>query len=288
MENDNQSVASGGSVLSSRDAKVNCPHCPKALQIRGIFRHIRQFHYKEFIDMTCDKWIADAEEGEPLKIVWEGEDDHGEPELKTYWICLASYKTFMTLPRATGYFMKNKKDAKEHDVALKKLKKDYQKAKQQKKKAVVEHPVMKSYLEAKTRNSPHLARCLWRSILYHSRGAKMLLGRLVDSHDDHFDMFNPVTHEFNNHLKRLGEWREQFKEKDILTQQLYAEKCLDWKLLEPLHMYFSQFVPQFMRFFNCFTDLYDFNNVNCIRANPADLDASCYWLCTLNFPLADF
>jgi hypothetical protein len=237
--------------------------------------------------MTCDKWIADAEEGEPLKIMWEGEDDHGEPELKTYWVSLSSYKTFMTLPRATGYFMKNKKEAKEHDVALKKLKRDYEKAKQQKKNAIAEHPAVKALREAKARNSPELARCMWRSIIYYSRGANMLLNRVADF-DEQFDMHDPVPHHFNSNLKRLGEWREQAKEKLAQVEQLYAEKCLDWKWLEPLHMYFSQFVPQFMLFFNCFADLNDFNNVNCIRANPAELEASCYWLCSEKFPRVDF
>lgn len=288
MENDNHSVASGGSVHSTSQNKVNCPHCPKAFQIRSIFKHIRQFHYKEFLDMTCEKWITDAEEGEPLKIMWEGEDDHGEPELKTYWVCLSSYKTFMMLPRATAYFMNHKKEAKEHDVALKKLKKDYEKAKLQKKKEIADHPAVKAFREAKARNTPHLARCLWRSILYYSRGAKMLLNRVAETHDDNFDMFNPISHHFNNQFKRLGEWREQAREKLILVEQLYAEKCLDWKLLEPLHMYFSQFVPQFMLFFNCFEDLNDFNNVNCIRPNPQELEASCYWLCSPKFPLVDF
>ena len=288
MENDNHSLASGGSVHSTAQEKVGCPYCPKSLQIRAVFKHIHGQHYKEFLDLTSVKWIDDAEVGEPLRIMWDGHDEQGEPELKSYWVCLSTYKTFMGLNRANIHFQKNKKALKEHNDALKKLKKDYIKAQEKKKKELAEHPVMKSYREAKTRNSPHLAHCLWRSILYYSRGAKMLLDRLVDSHDDHFDMFNPVTHEFNNHLKRLGEWREQFKEKYSLTQQLYAEKCLDWKLLEPLHMYFSQFVPQFMRFFNCFMDLYDFNNVNCIRANPADLDASCYWLCSEKFPPVDF
>jgi hypothetical protein len=288
MEDDNRSVASGGSTRSTREEKVGCPHCPKSLQIRAVFKHIHGQHYKEFLDLTSAKWIDDAEVGEPLRIMWDGHDEQGEPELKTYWVCLSTYKTFMGINRANLHFQKNKKALKEHNDALKKLKKDYIKAQEKKKKELAEHPVMKSYREAKVRNSPELARCLWRSILYYSRGAKMLLNRVAETHDDNFDMFNPGGHNFNSQLKQLGEWREQAREKLILVDQLYAEKCLNWKLLEPLHMYFSQFVPQFMLFFNCFGDVYDFNNVNCIRANPQELEASCYWLCSPKFPLVDF
>lgn len=244
-------------------------------------------HYKEFLNLTCEKWISDAEKGEALKIMWDGEDEHGEPELKTYYVCLATNKTFISIVKANIHFKKNKSVMKEHNQALTKLKRDYAKIKQIQDIERAQHPVIKATREAKATNSPYLARCFWRSILQYSRSCKMMIDRTADR-DPLFDMFQSSPHAFNSNLTTIGQWRSQFEVKMVEMQKLYDEKCLDWKVLEPLCMFFMNWLNTFMTFFDCFYDLWSFDSACCIRVPPGSLDPAMYWIANDGFPPVEF
>jgi hypothetical protein len=219
--------------------------------------------------------------------MWDGEDEHGEPELKTYYVCLATNKTFMSKVRAVCHFKKNKGLMKEHNVALTKLKRDYAKVKKQQAYDRAQHPVIKATKEAKAMNDPHLSRCFWRSIIHYSRSGKMLLDRTAN-YDPFYDMVQNSPHAFNSNLKTLEQWRNQFNENYIVMQQLYNEKCLDWKVLEPLYMFFMNWLNNFLPLFDFFHDLYSFESTLCIRVPPNSLDSSMYWIANNDFPPVEF
>jgi hypothetical protein len=222
MEDDNRSVASAGSVASTSQTKVACPHCSKDFQKRAIFKHIRLNHYNDFLLMTSERWVNEAMRGEPLRIEWEGVDERGEPELVSLWVCLATYKTFMSRPRAAAHLMKDHIARKIHDRDLLKLQKELKSAAFKRQQDHINNPIVQTYREALKQNCPDLARILWRRINYEAHSICLIT---IAAHE-------LLKSEKNKDLDRtIDKWTKMLLE----IQALESAKCLDVKTLMPYY-----------------------------------------------------
>jgi hypothetical protein len=246
MEDDNHSVASGGSVASTSQTKVSCPHCSKDFQKRAIFKHIRLNHYNDFLLMTSERWVNEAMRGEPLRIEWEGNDERGEPELVSVWVCLATYKTFLSRHRAAGHLMKDHSARKIHDRELLKLQKELKSAAFKRQQERSNNPLVKSFKAAVESNCPELARILWRRISYEMHSIIIIK-----------EASKSIQIEEDKNLNRnLDKWVTMFSE----IQVLESAKCLDVKTLLP---YFDGFIMIRQCLYNKFWTFDEFNEIRC-------------------------
>ena len=278
MEDDNRSVASVGSVVSTNNAKVACPNCSKEFQKRSIFKHIRLNHYKEFLLLTSERWVNDAEKGEPLRIEWEGEDERGEPELVSVWVCLATYRTFLSRHRAVAHLAKDHSARKIHDRELVKLKKDLLSAAYKRQQEFHNNTIVKSYKSAVERNCPELARILWRRIGYESHSISLIcltadeLMKLEIHKDKNLDRT------IEKHLKMSSE-----------IEALESAKCLDVKTLLPYYeglIMIRQFLYNKFWTFDEFNDLR--NSERSIQPKHAELSEEMYFFAGEHMPPPEF
>ena len=275
MEDDNRSVASAGSVASTSQTKVPCPHCAKDFQKRSIFRHIRLNHYQDFLMMTSERWINEAEKGFPLKIMWEGKDERGEDELVTLWACLATYKTFMTAARANAHFMKDKSSLTIHNRELKALKKELASAEFKRKQEHNNNTVVQEYRAAKERNCPKLARIYWRRLL-HEQGAIEMMQFEINKLDTVEDI--------------VQKWMEVFNRQRLVTEQLKAEKCLEPSKLEKYMNDFSLLRERLSRHYftyESFGQFFSLTSDSPIRFSQHEYLADTYYLNTDKMPTVD-
>jgi hypothetical protein len=247
MEDDNRSVASAGSVASTAQAKVACPHCAKDFQKRGIFKHIRLNHYNDFLLMTSERWVDEAMRGQPLRIEWEGKDERGEPELVSVWVCLATYRSFLSRPRASAHLMKDHSARKIHDRELVKLQKEIKTAQFKRQQQLSNSQLMKSYKSAVERNCPELARILWRRINYERHSICII---------------NLAAHELiklekDKNLDRIiDKWIKMLPE----IEALESAKCLDVKTLLP---YYEGVIMTRQFLYGKFWTFDEFNEIRC-------------------------
>jgi hypothetical protein len=265
MEDDNRSVASAGSVASTAQAKVACPHCSKEFQKRGIFKHIRLNHYKEFLLLTSERWVNEAEKGEPLRIEWEGENDHGEPDLVSVWVCLATYRSFLLRHRAVAHLAKDHSARKIHDRELVKLKKDLQSAAYKRQQEFHNNTIVKSYKSAVERNCPELARILWRRIFYESHTCSLIFIAACDL----------IKLESDKALDRIIDKMEKI---GLEINALESAKCLDVKTLLPYYEAFIEIRQFLYRKFWTFDEL---NEIRCgersVQPKHAELSEEMYY-----------
>lgn len=247
MEDDSHSVASAGSVASTSQIKVACPHCSKDFQKRAIFKHIRLNHYNDFLLMTSERWVNEAMRGEPLRIEWEGVDERGEPEAVSLWVCLATYKTFMSRPRAAAHLMKDRSARKIHDRELLKLQKELKSAAFKRQQERENNPIMKSYKSAVERNCPDLARILWRRINYETHSICIIT---VTAHE-------LIKLEKDKNLDQImNKWTKMLPE----IQALESAKCLDVKTLMP---YYEGVIMTRQFLYGKFWTFDEFNEIRC-------------------------
>jgi len=276
MEDDNRSVASAGSVASTSQTKVACPHCAKDFQKRSIFKHIRTNHYKDFLMMTSERWIDEATKGFPLKITWEGKDERGEDDVVTLWVCLATYKTFMSAARANAHFMKDKSSLTIHNRELKSLKKELASAEFKRKQEQANNPVIKAFKEAKERNCPDLARIYWSRLLHEKNAIEMMtieINKLPEIED------------------KVKGWLETFNRLSAKVAEMRTEKCLETPILET---YMNEFNMIRMRLSNnyfinpSFSHFYSLNSDTPIKYPSQEFTEESYWLTTDRMPKVDF
>ena len=276
MEDDNRSVASAGSVASTAQAKVACPNCSREFQKRGIFKHIRLNHYKEFLLLTSERWVNDAEKGEPLRIEWEGEDERGEPELVSVWVCLATYRTFLSRQRAVAHYAKDHSARKIHDRELLKLKKDLQSAQFKRQQERNNNPLIKSYKSAVERNCPELARILWRRISYEMHSYSLIFVTACDL----------IKLENDKNLDRIIDKMEKI---GLEIGALESAKCLDIKTLLPYYegvIMIRQFLYNKFWTFDEFNDLR--NSERSIQPKHAELSEEMYFFAGEHMPPPEF
>jgi hypothetical protein len=278
MEDDNRSVASAGSVASTAQAKVACPHCSKDFQKRGIFKHIRLNHYKEFLLLTSERWVNEAARGEPLRIEWEGEDDHGEPIPISVWVCLATYRSFLLRHRAVAHLAKDHSARKIHDRELVKLKKDLQSAQFRRQQEYNNNAIVKSYKSAVERNCPELARILWRRIDYETYSISLIVSAADELMKLEIHKDKNLDRIIEKHLKMSSE-----------IEALESAKCLDVKTLLPYYegtIMVRQFLYNKFWTFDEFNDLR--NGERSIQPKHAELSEDMYFFAGEHMPPPEF
>jgi hypothetical protein len=121
MADDSLSVASETSNHSSSNCKMECPECKIEITLKYLFAHIRLKHPGFFHQITTRKWLEDASEGLPLKLMWEVKDDFDDSKVIIIYGCLSTDKTFKSESRALAHFKKNKDAFKDHNKQIKQL-----------------------------------------------------------------------------------------------------------------------------------------------------------------------
>ena len=189
-DDDCRSVTSASSTASASLKKLGCPYCNKDFQARSMFNHIRIKHPREFLKSTSKKWIQEAEQGLPLTLWWEGQNDRGDPEAYKIYACLSTNKSFLHIDRALAHFKKDKAALKDHNKQLKQLRKDFEKEEKRKNDEVKNDP----YHIALRQNDPELARCFWSSILMEMKICKYLYDTtLYKNYKDESPMYRIIN-----------------------------------------------------------------------------------------------
>ena len=255
MADDNKSVCSATSTLSSSQVKTECPHCNKDYQTRALFNHIYTKHFRQFSQSISQKWLKEAEEDEPLRVWWDVKDDFDEVKEVDIYACLSSKKTFMTHERAVQHFKKNKEDLKAHNKALKQLKKDI---KDDSKKALKErksNPVKLAYQDAKTRGDFILINSAWSSVMYYRTTIDYILN-LYKKLEDDFSMY--WVSGASDGLMTLKEFREKYSvvSEEITTLLLNKSTNLE-RLIELEAFLFNFFWIQIRQNFSSALDIYE-------------------------------
>lgn len=254
MNDDNQSVCSSSSTLSSAQVKTECPHCTKDYQTRALFNHIHSKHFRQFQESISRIWLKEAEDGEPLRIWWEVKDDFDESKEVDLYACLSSKKTFMTRERAVLHFKRNPEDLKAHNKALKQLKKDI---KNDTKKGLKERdtkPNVIAYTTAKERGDIILVRSVWSSIMYFRNTIDFVLD-LYKKLDDDYKIY------WISGLSDTSMTFKQFREKydtingEILTLLQNQSTQLD-RLIQLEAFLFNYFWIQIKQNFASVMDIY--------------------------------
>jgi len=233
------SVLSSHSATSISNCKMECPTCHKEIQVRVMFNHIRKLHPDELLRNTTQSWIADAENGKPLRVWWSKLNDFDEEEETVIFACLSTNKTFTNEAKAMQHFQKDKAALKEHNKQLKQLKKDltaYKKAQQKKKKELIKQdPYILRRNNAFNTNDPDLARAIWRGILNSKKVCELAMmicnrrGYTKDTsmyiYDKRHKMFEQVTFfDFTLYHNALME----------KINEAIAEQCMDTAALHKL------------------------------------------------------
>jgi hypothetical protein len=144
-----------------------------------MFAHIRKFHPQELMKNINREWLADADQGKPLRVWWSKKNDFDEDEETVLYVCLSTDKTFTTGFGCEQHFKKDKAALKDHTKQLKQLKKDFEahkkatvKAAKMKKVENKKTPYNLRFVEARNRNDPDMARAIWRGILNNKKSCE--------------------------------------------------------------------------------------------------------------------
>lgn len=280
------SVASN---TSTGNTKLECPHCSKEFQTKGIFTHIRSKHPNDLIDSTLTKWCGEAAQGKALKVVWFKKNDFDEEEDVTIYACLATNKTFTTEERANLHFKKNPEQLKGHVKEMKKLNKEILAAKKIAKKCDMDIRLTAAIKS----NDPELARILWRALFYHMRGTNKIICEV----EKKFNSEQMATFKMNSNFYRermtLDKWIACIKKRIAYVEVLQDEKCLDVKTLEATMTHFEQFNVNALTAMYACGEIFDW--MKCVRSEyaiiPDPLELKCdefYNLALHIWPGVDF
>lgn len=233
------SVCSSHSATSISLVKTECPYCKKELQTRAMGNHFRKIHEREFILSNKAKWIEEAENGEPLCIMWSYTNDFDEEEFKKIYFDLATNTSFLTLERAKAHFKKDKASLKEHNKQLKQLKKQYTALKKQiktkEKKEKKQDPYLVRFQKAKASNDPELARALWRAINFHKEACEhgFTMCEFLNYHPNYaFESSVFRNGYMDKELVSYQSLKDKFALLESRYSQLLAQKCLDVSKLQ--------------------------------------------------------
>lgn len=200
-QDDNRSVASKGSTISSNQEKMECPYCNKDFQIKSMVNHIHSKHHTEFLNGLTKKWLDKADKNEPLQLYWEKSDDFDEVQVTTLYACMGTYKTFMTHERAMLHFKKNPTALKKHNKEITTLKKEYEKKKEKEKKERAKNPVLSSFRKAAESNDKELIKGMYRYALH----LLPILDQLISyvRKEVPMDMVSNVGNEYGEKLAKM-------------------------------------------------------------------------------------
>lgn len=143
LNDDAHSVRSSGSTTSITNSKMQCPYCPKEVQARVLFNHIRKIHPQKYVENMVDctpKHFDSLIKGcEPVDFTWEIKNDFDEMEPQHIYGCLACNTAFTTKSRGIIHCKKNK-CISEHLNQLRKLRTEAVQAEKERKKTTTRLP----------------------------------------------------------------------------------------------------------------------------------------------------
>jgi hypothetical protein len=226
--------------------------------------------------MTSERWVNEAMRGQPLRIEWEGKDERGELELVSVWVCLATYKSFLSRPRASAHLMKDHSARKIHDRELLKLQKEIKTTQFKRQQEFHNNTVVKSYRSAVERNCPELARILWRRINYETYSISLIC---VAAHElMKLEKDKNLDRTIEKHLKMSSE-----------IEALESAKCLDVKTLLPYYEAFIDIRQFLYRKFWTFDEFNDLRNgERSIQPKHAELSEDMYFFAGEHMPPPEF
>jgi len=136
--NDSDDSKSNVSSVSSFRVSQACPCCKKEVQSRGMFNHLRKLH-PEFVKGMYGVWKDDQMDtliktNAPFPVEWTTKDDFDDDVAITLWGCLGCNNTYTTEHNATKHCQGKCK--KEHNVNLRKIKKEEQMDKEKREKKI--------------------------------------------------------------------------------------------------------------------------------------------------------
>ena len=221
---DNKSTDSKGSVLSSSNEKIPCPHCKNELQLRAMFNHIRTKHPQEFEEMIDSNWMRNPKAELPIKIWWEQTNDFDEKEIHLIYGCLSTGKTFQKVEKGIQHFKKNKDAHKEHIKQFKEKNAMYLKQIQKKSKEAGKDPFQKALFD----KDPYLAKCIWSRILFLTPQIERLMVKINNYYPLEGEAFTEGFYEFKTSTNCILEY--QYAEK-ILKEYLQNKELNPQKLV---------------------------------------------------------
>lgn len=126
--NDSDDSKSNVSSVSSFRTSQTCPCCKKEIQARGMFNHLRKLH-PEFVKTMYGVWKDDQMDeliktNAPFPVEWTMKDDFDDDIAVMMWGCLGCNNTYTTEHNAKKHCQGKCK--KEHNVNLRKIKKEEQ------------------------------------------------------------------------------------------------------------------------------------------------------------------
>lgn len=240
--------------------------------MRGLFAHIRKFHYEGLLKNTTRRFIEEADTGKALRVYWTKTNDFDEEEETQIFVCLSTNKTFATFEKATLHFNKDKAALKDHNKQLKQLKKDYNDyKKKQTKSKTNQNPTKARWDAAMASNAPQLAMALWRGMQRHKQAVEYGFLKLQEDKDflkqqdvvwpmkGHIRAFERIS--YNEAIQRIQEYLNLYE--TYKTQRLMDVKTL-YKLYSELWFLWSRVYEEnlfgYSETFKMFRD--DFNNTD--------------------------
>ena len=289
MADDTLSVASGGSTVSSSNAKMECPHCNKDFQTRALFNHIRSKHPRDLLDSTLEKWTVEAANGSALKVVWYVKNDFDEEVDTTIYACMSSNKTFLTEHRANAHFKKYPEHAKEHVKQMKKFMKEVAAVK----KAGKPCPLLLKYHEERKANSPVLARIMWRTLQFHQMGCEKILYEIKRRYTPEKIATYKMQTDYRKFLRgfnTLKEWVEHLEAKITRVNEMRVQQCLDVDEIDKQTQWLDTFIVASLPLLD--GEIFDWMRCQtmeeCIRPRQEELEEEMYYLAASRWHGVDF
>jgi hypothetical protein len=280
------SVSSELSTKSKSETKQECPYCSEFYQSKSLFHHIRIHHPSQFLENTQKKWIAEAETGRPLKMVWESNIDEelGHSDMTVIYGCLATDKCFTTEERAMRHFKHNPADLKKHNLQLRKLKKEYDVKKSKEQKAKERNPAVFLLQKALRENDPKLLEGLWRGMNHWKKGCDLA----VSLGNYRFELSTEFTIKTVSVL--WSDMLNTYEKTCHKATKALKEDCKNSSLLMKLYNDFWIFLEQWKDAYRSVTELdprFDYSSKECIvvKRDEDFMDEEYFFVATKEMPL---
>ena len=266
---------------------MECPHCQKELQVRYLFHHIRVHHISEFHAATQTQWIADAENGRPLKIHWDKMNDFDELETVVLYACLATDKCFMTEERGVRHFKHDPAALKKHNAELRKLKKELTLKIKKEQQLKAQNPIKYLVQTAQRDKDPRLTESLWRGLLHWKKGCDLAvtLGNSKFKQDFEF-----VTQEIPRKYMPWPEAVQHYVDCCHKARSLLSSEDVDQAKLMGLYNKFWSFLEYFKTNYKEVSDLDPRLNYNCkesivVQRDVDVLEEKFFYYATSDMPI---
>jgi hypothetical protein len=261
FDNDSDDSKSNISSVSSVRIAQSCPCCKKDIQARFMFNHLRKLH-PEFVKSMYGVWKeSDMDEliktNAPFPVEWTSKDDFDEDIITTLWGCLGCNNTYTTEHNATKHCLGKCK--KEHNVNLRRIKKEEQMDKEKHEKKLSAE--RKRWLN---RTPAQIHSCIQQNTDYYNK-KWIKVGSIISRYlctmnhkrPQDYIFFDLPCPDFEDDKKKMEQleirvgaeftkWKRKYE--DILPNLWGATDVVshsDYEVLEKMIMHFQDYEPKF-------------------------------------------